>query len=47
MKRFMWWHSFRNHRMRCDIDQYRMVTVCDCGETWVTLAALRSQHDQR
>lgn len=37
MKRFRWWHSLLRHRLRCDIDRHRMVTICDCGETWVTI----------
>ena len=38
--RYMWWHVMlhnlgRGHRIHQDIDRNRMVSICDCGETWV------------
>lgn len=33
----MWWHVIRNHRIRQDINRHRMVSICDCGETWVCI----------
>lgn len=41
LRRFMWWHAFManrgwgGHRLHQDINRHRMLTMCDCGETWV------------
>ncbi|TDZ43083.1 hypothetical protein [Mycobacteroides franklinii] len=42
--RWRWWHSWRGHRMWCDIDRHRMVTVCVCGRTWVDIGESGSSY---
>ncbi len=44
MSRWRWWHAWLGHRMWCDIDRHRMVTVCVCGHTWVDIGEGGSSH---